>query len=307
MTVTIITVAFLAGFFAAGALYEWELRRQARAVERAADSLRLSFSAWIPTRGWLRLCGAMSRLSERLEATDDAARHEVGEYLRGLSALSHDMRTPLAGARGYVQLAQGECEAAGGARTEAVGEARGYLASAVRRLDDAERLLDQLADFVRSKDPDRRYAMERVAVLPLLIEVLGGYEPQLAAVGWEPRIDFADEGLAVMADPAALRRVIDNVVSNAMRYGSGDLGFIQRGSGERWSIEMSNNIDNPSQIDEQKMFERLWKSNSARGSNGLGLGLSIARSLAEDMGMTLRAEVAGARVSLILEPAALTG
>lgn len=171
-------------------------------------------------------------------------------------------------------------------------DAQAWLASSVRRMDDVEALIDQLSVFVRATDPDRTYRMEQVALLPLVLEVLGGYETQFVEKGFEPAIDFADEALCITADAAALRRVIDNLVSNALKYGAGDLRFIQNNDGGgAWVLEVSNALGANSDFDPARAFDRSWRAISSTEKTGLGLGLSIARSLAADMGLRLTARL----------------
>ena len=281
-----LAIMFFVGFFLAAVLYEKELKRWSRDVSR---HVRGPFSPMTryPTKGWLALRDA---LAARAQAADDKTREQREEnqdYRRALSALGHDMRTPLAGAKGYVQLAQG---------SHLEKDAQAWLASSVRRMDDVEALIDQLSVFVRATDPDRTYRMEQVALLPLVLEVLGGYETQFVEKGFEPAIDFVDEALCITADAAALRRVIDNLVSNAIKYGAGDLRFIQNNDGDSaWVLEVSNALGANSDFDPACAFDRSWRAISSTEKTGLGLGLSIARSLAADMGLRLTARLEHSR------------
>ena len=293
-----LAIMFFVGFFLAAVLYEKELKRWSRDVSR---HVRGPFSPMTryPTKGWLALRDA---LAARAQAADDKTREQREEnqdYRRALSALGHDMRTPLAGAKGYVQLAQG---------SHLEKDAQAWLASSVRRMDDVEALIDQLSVFVRATDPDRTYRMEQVALLPLVLEVLGGYETQFVEKGFEPAIDFANEALCITADAAALRRVIDNLVSNALKYGAGDLRFIQNNDGDgAWALEVSNALGANSDFDPACAFDRSWRAISSTEKTGLGLGLSIARSLAADMGLRLTARLEHDRAVFSLTPAPAGG
>ena len=291
MPLTMLATSFFLGFLCACALYERELKRQSEEMRRAAEVKFQSFFPRIPSRGWIDFCDAASSYGAVRGAQSDASRDQAEDFWRGLSALSHDMRTPLTGAKGYVQLAQGE---------ESAEKSGRHLAAAVRRLDEVEELLDQLSDYSRANDPDRTYTVASIALLPALLEVLGGYELRFSEKGWIPTIDFDDEAVSVCGDPSALQRVLDNIVSNAFRYGVGAPRFTQRGTASSWSLEIANPVGDASALDAGKLFERTWRGDPARHGRGLGLGLSIARSLAGDMGMSLDAVVGNGEVALIL-------
>ena len=85
-----------------------------------------------------------------------------------LASLSHDIRTPLMGAKGYLRLAQDEGDEAGRDRR---------LAAAEARLDDMGALLDQLFAYAQANDPDLALDLVPVAVLPALADVLVGQFP----------------------------------------------------------------------------------------------------------------------------------
>ncbi len=288
---TTLAAAFFAGFLLAAALYELELKRWAKTLgQEGEESLLAGIVLRYSTRGWIALRDSLASVAGVARKAERAQRLENQDYLRGLSALSHDMRTPLAGAKGYIQLAGME---------DLPDVAVARLDGAARRIDDAEALLDQLSAFARAKDPERSYSMERVALLPLVIEVLGGYEPELVARGWDVDVAFDDEARCVIADPAALRRVVDNLISNALKYGAKDLSISQTNVGG-WRLSISNTLCVNSDFDPQRVFDRAWRAPSAGEQPGLGLGLSIARSLTKDMRMDLTARREGERATFEL-------
>lgn len=290
----LIAASFFIGFFLAALLYERELKRWAQAITLAPGGHRPSLLPKIPSKGWLALRESLENSSRAADARRQEQQAEGLDYLRGISALSHDMRTPLAGAKGYVQLAQAEIS---GPRSEASRR----LSAAIRRIDDAEALMDQLSAFAWAKDPEREYQIDQVPLLPLVIDVLGGHESELVRKGWEPAVDFTDEAVCVAADPAALRRIVDNLVTNALKYGKGGL-LIRQDRGSLWRLEVSNEVEPGSGFNPEKVFDRAWRAPNATKRPGLGLGLSIARSLARDMHLNLTAQLIGNRAVFVLAP-----
>ncbi|MCQ4881976.1 hypothetical protein NE624_17020, partial [Alistipes onderdonkii] len=114
--------------------------------------------------------GACAELAEAVNAQLDAAQQErldgqrrQQEFQRDLASLSHDIRTPLAGAQGYAQLLAAE--------EDEVLRAR-YLDVVSRRLDDVGGLLDQLYAYAQVQDPDHRLEREPVDASQVLVEAL---------------------------------------------------------------------------------------------------------------------------------------
>ena len=285
-------VCGVAGVALAALVYERQLRRLARSLrERDAHSnTRLTVEA--PGRGFAELAAAVNgQLDAAREERVEALRRQR-EFQRDLASLSHDVRTPLMGAKGYVRLAQDARERPDGEETVAR-----HLAAAEARLDDMQALLDQLFAYAQASDPDLALDLRPVRVLPLLADVLVGHYPAFDERGWEPQVDFEDEALATDADPEALARIFENLVGNALRHGASTLAVRQRGR----VVTFANEVADPSALDMTRLFERFYRADASRSASGAGLGLAVSASLAEAMGMRLSARLEGRMLCIDLE------
>ena len=214
-----------------------------------------------------------------------------GAFQQDLASLSHDIRTPLAGAQGYLQLARRTGDEAARAR---------YTEQAIRRLGSMRELVDGLFDYAKAADPGFAPELVPVALMPAVSDVLVSFYPQFTARGWEPRIDCADEDARVLADAPSLARALANLVNNALRYGSGAPGISVRGRGSEIRVTMSNPVERPGDIDAARLFDRFYKSDVARTGEGSGLGLAIVARLVEAMGGTVSARVEGDELAIEL-------
>lgn len=293
MTVVLAGLACgVAGVALAALVYERQLRRLARSLrERDAHSnTRLTVEA--PGRGFAELAAAVNGQLDAAQKERVEALRRQREFQRDLASLSHDVRTPLMGAKGYVRLAQDGRDQPGG--EEAVAR---HLAAAEARLDDMGALLDQLFAYAQASDPDLALDLRPVRVLPLLADVLVGHYPAFDERGWEPQVDFEDEALATDADPEALARIFENLVGNALRHGASTLAVRQRGR----VVTFANEVADPSALDVTRLFERFYRADASRSASGAGLGLAVSASLAEAMGMRLSARLEGRMLCIDLE------
>ena len=289
----------LAGFagLVAGAGIVWlacgrEVRRMARFLrERDVHSnARLTVEA--PGRSFAELASAVNGQLDAAQEERVAARRQQQEFQRDLASLSHDIRTPLMGAKGYLRLAQDARE------QEKDEEARARrLRAAEARLDDMGALLDQLFAYAQASDPDLALDLRPVRAMPLLADVLVGQYPAFERQGWEPQVDFADEDLLVEADPEALTRIFENLVGNALRHGASAPTITQRGN----VVTFANEVADPGALDVERLFERFYRADASRTRPGSGLGLAVAANLANTMGMHLSAHLEGHTLSINLE------
>ncbi len=283
-------VGCLIGGCAVAAWYVGEMRRMTGFLRHrpAGSNARLTVS--VPGRAPEELALAVNAQLDAIQNERIEQMQRAEEFRRDLSALAHDVRTPLMGARGHVQLAlDGKC----------TGEDARHLAAALERLDDMRTLLDQLFAYARANDPDRRPEIETIAVHPLLAEILLGHYPEFEERGWEPAVRFENESLTVDADRAAMGRIIENLVSNTLRYGAAAPSIVQ----ERSRMTFSNAVDTATAdgLDLDRMFHRFYQADGARSGSGSGLGLAVAGSLAESMGMQLYATMDGITLSITLD------
>ena len=229
-------------------------------------------------------------LDRSAQAHIEALRHRR-EFQRDLAALSHDIRTPLTGAKGYLQLAAGEDDPL--ARTR-------HLEAAARRIDATCELLDQLFAYTKSADPDLALDIEPLALKPIVEEALLGHYPAFEERGWEPSVTFENDTATVMADREALARILDNLVVNALCHGTAAPMVDARQAGERIVLRVSNKVADPVAIDVDRLFERFYQADASRGRAGSGLGLAVAANLAHAMGMEIGAELEGDVLSVVL-------
>ncbi|MGH9037562.1 MAG: sensor histidine kinase, partial [Acidimicrobiia bacterium] len=96
-------------------------------------------------------------------------------------------------------------------------------------------------------------------------------------------------GLSVRADRSRFKRVLANLVSNAVRHGGGEVEIRASGDAGFVTIEVSDQGPGLSEEDSERVFDRFYKADTSRSRGGSGLGLAIARQHAVAQGGSLEA------------------
>ncbi|MEV6350357.1 ATP-binding protein [Actinoplanes sp. NPDC051851] len=203
---------------------------------------------------------------------------ELRRYETDLSifagVVAHDLKAPLAIARGHAELARED--------VEEDAEARGSLDRIIVAVDRMDALIETLLAYSTARDAPLRIA--DVELEPLVREVL---QDRAAAAGAE----FTIGPLPVLrADPAMLRHVLDNLIGNAFKYvrpGSVPRADIRAEPDDRpgWSrIEVADAGIGIPDADKSRVFEQFQRAEGAAAYAGTGLGLAICRRIVERHG-----------------------
>lgn len=254
------------------------------------SALALAVALGLRQREAARLAGERARLDRvsRLNA--------MGELAAGIA---HELNQPLtaviANTGAAARLLADEEPDLGGARG-----AMGQAAAQARRAGDVLARLRRLIER-----PDSALAMQPVPLAPLVERAFELLEADARALGVKPQAAGLDAGLAVRADPVALEQILHNLLANALQA-LAHVGAPERrlrvqaaAEGERVAIEVEDSGPGFAPDVLQHLFEPFFSTREG----GLGLGLSLAESLALGMGGSLTAAHAcprGARFRLEL-------
>ena len=234
----------------------------------------------------------VTELNELIDSVKEV-RAEAGrdqESLRAsISMISHDMRTPLTSVIGYLQLAEKNCK-----EEESLQE----IQIALERAKYCSRLVNDLFEVsvidLGTDAPD----FENVNLCQVVCEEILAAHPQFEERGIRPVFGQADEDILVRADRRQLTRVVQNLISNAVKYSAGKVDFSVT-QGKRVSLIVTNDLCR--EVDTRKIFDKFYQGDVSRGSGGSGLGLYICRRFVENMGGEIRAECEDGKLTVKVE------
>lgn len=224
------------------------------------------------------------RLYRKLNGILASHQKQEEAYLRSqkllkqtISNIAHDIRTPLTGAMGYVQMME---------EIKEEEKRRRYLGIIGRRLEELKNMLEELFLYTKLTSPDFTLECSSIPVFPALCEAMAGLYHIFEERNLEPEVKFEQEDILVTANQDAMERVFRNLIQNALLHGTGSIRITQKGSSMFFFNRISGEVD----IDITQLFERFYKGEKSRTKGSSGLGLAIVKELMERMGGSVSVE-----------------
>lgn len=205
---------------------------------------------------------------------------KINHYLKSsIADISHDMRTPLTSAIGYLQLLN---------RSNLDDKQRQYLSISIEKSQYLRKLISDFFELSALNANDTVCDFNKIDLAGIASETILDNAADFTLKGITPIFETSDNPVFILGDFGMLQRVIQNIISNCLKYSCGDVIFtINENDTVKLTIE--NQVANIKQIDVERVFDRFYKADSSRSEQGTGLGLSIAQLLVEKMGGSISA------------------
>lgn len=296
-----------------------DIRSLCRQLEEIERGSHMELTALTRQKSLLQLCRYLNRILAARDQSHIQYERAEKQLKQNITNLAHDIRTPLTGASGYLQLAR-ECDDA--------GKRDHYLSVAGRRLEELADMLEKLFLYTKLANEDFTFSVEnrkRIQVLPLLSDCLLGFYTKFVEQNIEPEVRFESEGFRVLADEDALRRIFLNLLQNALIHGAGNLVITQQvinnrqdtqkedsrrkitpdkamphETGAHGCLIFENSVSENSVPDPEQIFDLFYKADTARRKASSGLGLFIVKELMKRMGGDAAAELEGNTLRIFL-------
>ena len=219
----------------------------------------------------------MCRLAAAVNEQLRILRRQRQRYLTGdrelkeaVTNISHDLRTPLTAICGYLDLLEREEKSENAAR---------YLSYIEERAQTLKQLTEELFRYSVILSTDETMMTEPVNINAALEESIAAFYAELTERNITPVIDIPETAVIRNLNKAALSRIFGNILNNALKYSDGDLEISMEETG---TITFTNTAAALDEVQVGRLFERFFTVETGR--NSTGLGLAIAKTLAEQMG-----------------------
>ncbi|WP_028778009.1 sensor histidine kinase [Shimazuella kribbensis] len=227
------------------------------------------------------LGGELNRLVDYFQNGFERIAFLEEERKRMIANISHDLRTPLTSLLGYMEALKHDA-------TLTVEEREDFLRITSEKGNSLLVLLQDFFELAKLEADDFELNLGKVDLVEIVPEVLLGFYPDFVKAEIIPVIKIPDAPLYVKGDQVCLRRILNNLLSNALCYGQDgkEIGIALR---EEESLVWVDVWDRGKGIlakDISHIFERLYTGEASRNTSlqGTGLGLTITKNLVEKQG-----------------------
>lgn len=261
-----------------------------RVLERAGEQLASGETELCFNKE--RLLPAFRRHGENLENIGQSIDRAVEQRLKSerlktelITNVSHDIKTPLTSIINYVDLLQKE---------DLPDPAAEYCAILARQSARLKKLTEDVLEASKASTGNLEVNLQPTDLGELLNQAAGEYQEKLENAGLTLIQSIAGE-LTAPLDGRLMWRILDNLLGNACKYAlPGTRVYLDAA---RWDGRIHLSVKNisaePLNISAEELMERFVRGDASRNTEGSGLGLNIARSLAELQGGELKLTVDG--------------
>lgn len=201
---------------------------------------------------------------------------ENRSYRDSITCISHDIRTPLTSAKGYIQMLS----------DSAVPEAKKkeYARIVERRLNDLADLLDQLFLYARMEAGEFSLDIVSFNASNVFAETVSLFYEDFVKKDCEPHVYIVPKPCRLRADRQAFVRIVENLIKNALVHGTGGYELAIYQEGNQAVMRVANKTESIEQEDMERIFDRFYTTDRSRSRRTTGLGLAIVKELTERMG-----------------------
>ena len=259
-----------------------EICRRLAFIRTHKTNMRLNSDT--PFRSMGRLVDEMNDFLEENAEERMRIERESRGLKDSLTGISHDIRTPLTSLSGYFQLLT---------ETEDEEERERYCGIIKARIGSLEAMLEELFTYTKLQNSDYKIEMSSINFTQCTIETMLAFYGQFTERGIRPAVDIEETPAYIYGNEEAVRRILQNIVKNALVHGTGDVSVSLRQHDGNVIFKCSNRCEASEEIDIEGVFTKFYKADSARKDTSTGLGLTIASELAGRLGGRMQAELEG--------------
>ena len=230
------------------------------------------------------LCQDFEEMRQRLKETAEEKVEFDKESKELISNISHDLKTPITAVKGYVEGIMD-----GVANTPEKMER--YIKTIYNKANEMDRLINELTFYSKMDTNKIPYTFNKISVTEFFDDCAEDLQTELGAKNVEFYYsNYVEPEVTVIADAEQIKRVVNNIVSNSLKYTDSDkpkkINLRVRDVGDFIQVEIEDNGKGIAAKDLPNIFDRFYRTDASRNSSkgGSGIGLSIVKKIMEDHG-----------------------
>lgn len=243
----------------------------------------------------LALANALNHYSDNIREKNLELERDRTRLKNVIAGISHDFRTPLTSAKGYLQLMKKSGNIS--------GKDAEYLDIALSKTDYLRVLSDAFFEVSSADAKDDEIEIAELDVTRLLTSLCLEQYEWIRESGIKVSFDIPETELMVKSNETMLGRIFSNFFSNARKYASTFLNVRLMETDRGIIVEFENDAEQIEDVDVSLVFDAFYRG-ASRSKEGAGLGLYIVKSLADKLGHEVDARVSDSIfvIRLIISP-----
>ena len=227
----------------------------------------------------------INELLDHQNALEMERKNQEDSNRKMLANISHDLKTPLTVILGYSEMIRSQ----EGISLDSIQQ---KVEKIYRKTTDVLEMINIFFDLVKIESGELALEMQVQDLCEIARNEILNYYDMLQEGGFQVEIDIPEEEIHVKADRQAVKRILANLIQNAIKYG-GDGRYLRLGITQRKdevTIQVEDRGKGIMEDSQDKIFERLVTLEDSRNKKyqGSGLGLTITKRLAEAMGGSIQ-------------------
>lgn len=281
----LLTILMLTALLLSWWLYHWVLdpiKKLQQATKSIAEG-NLDFEMKVDIHNEIGdLCQNYEQMRKKLKEASESRVQQDKENKILISNICHDLKTPITAIKGYVEGIMD-----GVAATPEKQEK--YIRTIYNKTNEMDTLINELTIYSRLDTNRVPYNFQKLNVADYFTDCLEEVSVDLEAENVElGYFNYADNQTLIIADPEQLKRVIHNIIGNAVKYMDKERAIINiriKDVGDFVQIEIEDNGKGIPGKDLPYIFDRFFRGDASRNmTKGTGIGLSIVKKILDDHG-----------------------
>lgn len=249
-------------------------------IEKDSDE---QITVFTENKDLMELAAQINALLEKyLKTKADYRRSEITSK-KMLSNISHDIKTPMTVILGYLEIMQ---------LSETLSDE--MLKKVERKAQSVMELINQFFTLSKIESGDMDIELSRVDICEICRESVLDFYELLSNKKFYVKVDMPETPIYIQGNKEALQRILFNLISNVIRYGADGkyLGISLRDDDRNVYVDVTDKGKGIDRAFADSIFDRLFTMEDSRNRNiqGNGLGLTIAKNLAQRLGGTITLE-----------------
>ena len=258
---------------AALVMFKRDIRRlntDLRKIARTDTNMRASTETF--DKDISELCSAVNDILEKQKKIMTLGAKSSREFRQAVTNISHDLRTPLTSAIGYIQMIKSD-------KTPETKKLE-YLDVIEQRLKSLSELMNGLFEYTQIAEGKTAQNIEKINICNMLRDILSDYYADFTDKNFTVEIDIPENPVYILYDAGLFKRTVQNLLQNVLLHGIEYFKLTVEGS----NIIYQNKISNPEIIEADRLFERFYTADLSRSGSRTGLGLAIVKEIVQNMG-----------------------